>query len=376
MKNLHRGFLSLVAWIWVLGSVSAGADETLLKAAVFCHGLQQNQAPKEPAAFFLPNETIYLSIELKGRPKSGKVATQFLFRDSIIASAEVDVATVNKGVLMSVGQSTFAGFDLTHEQPLPVGDCYSAVVTLDGKPLGTFPFRVAPPKGAMPSKLKRVALSRNVDEEKNPVEETREFDSKEKVVLSGVADLGLSTWIEVSWHLGGVADAAGTRSLTLKENKPDCPFFFSFIPNGGWPAGEHEAVLQMNGAVVAREKFTIKNGPPLNFTVEPDTFQFSQDDGEGKPGRVVDSFASTDRVMHATWTLKQPALAKGLRFVWTAVDAAGAKNHVVANATAAASINQLVNSTLRARSGLPRGTYKVELYQDDRLLDTRNFDVK
>ncbi|WP_156346181.1 hypothetical protein [Verrucomicrobium spinosum] len=80
-----------------------------------------------------------------------------------------------------------------------------------------------------------------------------------------------------------MTDSEGTRSITLKENKTGCPFRFSFIPNGGWPAGTHEAVLLMNGREVSREKFTIKNGPALTQTVETTSFKLSSDDGRGAP---------------------------------------------------------------------------------------------
>lgn len=377
MNNLHGSFLPVLAasLFWAAASIAA-AEDALFKTATFCHGLQESQAPKDKADHFYPEETIYLSVELNGRPKTGKVATQFLFRDGVIAEAEVDVATVNKGTLVSVGQNTFAGFNLTHNQPLPVGDCYSAVVTLDGKPLGTFPFRVAAPKEAIPSEMKSYILAKNVDEEEKTLEETREFDTKDKVVLSGTANLGFLTWIEVSWVLGGVTDSAGTRSITLKENKADCPFRFSYIPGGGWPAGTHEAVLTMNGRELAREKFTVKNGPPLNHKMEAFSFQLSSDNGRGSPGAPVDAFTQRDRILHAGWQLKSPTMIKGNRFVWTAIDAGPAKDQVIATASVPVSLHQMISSTLKTKTGLPKGKFKVELFQDDRLVDTRNFEVK
>lgn len=377
MKNLHGSLLPLLAAMLTWGAAGAvWGNESPFKAATFCHGLLDSQAPKDKAEAFHPDETIYLSVELKGRPKTGKVATQFLFRDNVIAEAEVDVATVNKGILLSAGQNTFAGFNLTHDEPLPVGDCYSAVVTLDGQPLGTFPFRVSPPKDAIVSELKSVTLSKGLDDKNQPVDVTREFDTKDKVVFSGIADLGLATWIEVGWVLGGMIDSEGTRSITLKENKTGCPFRFSFIPNGGWPAGTHEAVLLMNGKEVAREKFTIKNGPTLTQTVETTSFKLSSDDGRGGPGATVAAFSPQDKVLHAGWELKQPTMVKGIRFVWTAIEAGSAKDQVIATATIPSTIHQSISTTLKAKNGLPKGKFKVELFQDERLVDGRTFEVK
>src|SRR3954468_10953550 len=122
------------ALVAALSSRSSAAD-TLLKNATFCRGFDEKQAPKEPTDFFAENETIYFSVELKGRPESGIVSTKFMFRDDLIAEAKVDVATANKNVVFSFGQNTFAGFNLAHKSPLPVGDCYSAEVSFDGKSL-------------------------------------------------------------------------------------------------------------------------------------------------------------------------------------------------------------------------------------------------
>lgn len=238
------------------------AADTLLKDATYCHELNENQSAKDKAESFQGDEPVRLSIELKGRPKSGVASAKFYFRDQLMVEAKVDVAEVNKGVLFSVGQSTYVGFTLKPVRALPVGECYRTEVTFDGKALGTFPFVIAPPKDSIPSKLISVTMARGVDENNAPVGETRTFTPSENVVLAGKADLGLSTWLEVEWKIGGKADDEGTRSITMKENKKDVPFYFLFCPKNGWPEGEHEAVLTMNGKVVGKEKFTVEHPKP------------------------------------------------------------------------------------------------------------------
>lgn len=51
-------------------------------------------------------------------------------------------------------------------------------------------------------------------------------------------------------------DDAGTRSLTAQENLQDVGFAFSYLPEGGWPVGEHWVVLIMNDREVGRYPFT------------------------------------------------------------------------------------------------------------------------
>ena len=356
-----------------------GAEDSLLKKATFCHGLEESQAPKDVAEFFMDNETIYLSIELKGRPKSGVVSTKFMFRDDLIAEGKVDVATVNKGVLFSLGQSTFAGFNLTHKEPLPVGDCYSADVSFDGKPLGKFPFRIAPPKGAILSKVKSVTMAKGVDEQRKPVDETREFQGTEKAMLVGTGSFGLSSWLEATWTVNGKVDPAGTRSFTLEENKEDVPFSFSFLPAGGWPAGTHEVSLQLDGKEAAHEKFTVKVGAPMagaSTKLEIASSHLFQDDGKGGEGKEVEAFTVGDVELHAHWKLKGIALVKGVQVVWVLVEAAGEKEQAIATADLEAGVNEFVTSSLTTKKGLPAGKYRIDLKQEGKLIDSKPFEVK
>ncbi|MBN1138649.1 MAG: hypothetical protein JXM73_18835, partial [Anaerolineae bacterium] len=85
--------------------------------AVFAHGLGETMQPVDPGADFAPAETVYLSLKIKGRPPAGLVTAAFYWRDTLIAEAGVDLADANSGLLFSVGENTYAGYTLTHEQP-------------------------------------------------------------------------------------------------------------------------------------------------------------------------------------------------------------------------------------------------------------------
>ena len=76
------------------GLVPAEAAEGDLKKATFCHGVNDDQSPKDTAEFFLQTEPIFHSLELKGRPTSCVVAAKFMLRDDLIAEAKV-VAALN-----------------------------------------------------------------------------------------------------------------------------------------------------------------------------------------------------------------------------------------------------------------------------------------
>ncbi|MDB6004696.1 MAG: hypothetical protein JWR15_1683, partial [Prosthecobacter sp.] len=316
--KLHPVLLLVLGFNLTCGLAVTLAAEGDLKKATYCHGFKEDHSPKDVAEFFNQEEAVFLSLELKGRPKAGVAAAKFFFREDVIAEAEVDVATVNKGVIFSFGETTFVSFDLKPKKPLPVGACYRAEVTFDGKALGVFPFRIAPPKGATPSKFLKATLAKGKDENRKPVNETHDFEGMDTVYFMGSANLGLSSWLEASWKVNGKLDDDGTRSFTLEENKDDVPFSFSFIPAGGWPAGTHEVALQIDGQQVANEKFTVKEGAPMagKTKLVIDSAQLFRDDGKGEAGKEVKGFTQEDTKLHAQWTLKQEALVKGVQFAW------------------------------------------------------------
>jgi len=377
MKLPHFSMLAL-GFNMSLAHVSAQAAEGVLKKAYYCHGFKEDQSPKDVAEFFKQDETVYLSIELKGRPKSGVMAAKFMFRDDLLAEAKVDVATVNKGVIFSYGEDTFVGFDMKPNKPLPVGACYKVSVTFEDKPLGLFPFRVAPPKEAAPSKFLGATLAKGKDDDDKPVDATHDFAGMDKVFLVGSGNLGLASWLEVTWLVNGKVDDAGTRSFTMKENKDGVPFYFSFIPAGGWPAGTHEVSLQLDGQEVAHEKFTVKEGAPMAGAtkLELDSSQLFQDDGKGEPGKEVKAFTTDDTELHARWKLKKEALVKGVQFIWALVEVEGEKPQVLATADVEAGVNDEIDSSLTAKKGLPAGKYRVDLVQDGKVLDSKAFEVK
>lgn len=373
-----RSHLLLAALSLLAFALPLQAQDSLLKQVVFCHGLEDNQKPKDKAEFFMPEETVYVSVELKGRPAKGVVSCRFMIEKDLIAEAKIDVATVNSGVIASIGQSTFAGFNLIHEKPLPVGNIYSVELAFDGKPLGTFPFRIAPPKGALPSKLKSTTFVKEIDGKRQPLGAQGALAPEDAVVLQGVADLGVSTWLRATWLVDGKPAPQATRSFTLEENKEACDFFFSFRPDEGWPIGTHSVILQLNGEEVARPTFTVKEILPTRLTTEvgqltPVTFSLIKTDPKTGARLAVGSFDTEDLVIIAEWQLKLPAKSDGVKFVWVIVEALDKKDTVLATAIPQEGVYRQLEASLTTKTGLPRGKYRVDLMLNDQVIDSRPF---
>lgn len=226
--------------------------------ANFAHGLNDEMQAIDPGSDFYPDQTVYLSLTIKGRPEEGLVTARFYWGETFIAEASIDLADVNSGLLFSIGENTYAGYTLTHEQPFPIGSGYRADLFYNDQSLGSAPFRVVPPAEAIATVINTVTLARGADENYNPIEPTTQFAAADTVYLVGNGDLGLATWLQADWFVNGQLDEAGTRSLTLEENIEDAGFAFSFVPEGGWPAGDHWAVLTVNNEEIGRYSFTIQ----------------------------------------------------------------------------------------------------------------------
>lgn len=239
-------------------TAAAETGDIKLVAATFAKKLGENQEPVDASDEFYPDETVYLSLEFEGRPKEGLVKSEFFWGDDSIAAAEVNFADVNSGVLISIGQSTFAGFNLSHEKPLPVSGNYRVESTLDGEPLGTYQFSVVPPEDALATNVSKVELAKGKDDDYNAVDPTTQFVPEDEVYVVGRGDFGKHSWLKIEWYVDGKLDDAGTQTLgPMDDNVEDTGFSFYYRPDGGWKEGDHEAVLYVNDEEVDRYGFSV-----------------------------------------------------------------------------------------------------------------------
>lgn len=233
------------------------SDEPVLQEATFAHGIDEGK-PVDPGDEFSQDEIIYLYLKFEGRPKKGDLESVFWFRDQKIAEKAVDFAEVNEGVIFSFGEFTYAYFTLSFDSAPLVGEGYRAEVSLDGELLGSYEFKIKPPADAIPSVIRDVVLAKGADENYNPIEPTTAFAHGDTVFIVGRGDFGTGSWLQAEWTVNGELAEAATRSLTINENLSDTGFSFSFLPDDGWPPGEHSVVLTMNGREIGRYEFTVE----------------------------------------------------------------------------------------------------------------------
>ncbi len=265
MKRQHFIQLIVAMAVFISGFLVApaadasrlAAESIQLRKVTFAHGLTDDFEPIDPGNQFFPDETVYLSVQIAGRPKSGIVTAEFFLGEQYITETELDLADINAGLLFSIGQDTYVGYTLSHSDPFPISPNYRADVSYEGQALGSYGFEVIPPVEAIPTQINALVLARGVDDNYNPIDPTDVFAYDEKVYLIGHGDLGLSSWLEARWYVNGSYDEDGTRSITLNENLRSGSFSFSFLPAGGWPTGAHEVALAVNDTIVATYPFTV-----------------------------------------------------------------------------------------------------------------------
>jgi hypothetical protein len=257
--------------------------------ATFSKAVDEDGEPVDPTDDFAPDEKIYLTITFEGRPE-GIVTGEFYRDDEFLGQADVDLSDLESGVIFSIGGNTYVNFwmDATPDDPSFISDDYRIDVSYEGEFVDSYSFRVVSPSDAIPSQIREVTLARGADSDYNPVNPTTTFALDEEVYIVGRGDIGLYTRLEVEWYVDGQLDEAGGNSITAHENATDTGFYFYYVPDDGWPEGEHQVVLTMDGQEVGRYDFTAEESDMISYEdpngvfslQHPADFEKSEDEAE------------------------------------------------------------------------------------------------
>jgi len=244
-------------------ATKASSADLKIVNVTYAHGLNEDMTPTEQADAYTPEQPVYVSVKLDGNPKEGIITAKFLYKDQDIADTEIDLAQnrKEKGLIFVIGGDTYLGFTLDHENPFPISEDYHTDLFLNGDPAGRYAFKVIPPDDAIPSKVLSATLANNVtDDDYKPIEPADTFTTAKEVYIAGRIALGKFSSITAKWIINGEEDSKGERTVTAQENIEDAPFYFSYLPENGWPAGVQKVVLSINDQPVGEYTFTIKEG--------------------------------------------------------------------------------------------------------------------
>jgi serine protease Do len=192
----------------------AGPPEVV--EATFARGLSGQMEPINPGNEFEPDQTVYLSVKLKGNPKEGVVSARFYYKDDEITRASLDLAQSREGgLVIALGGNTLVGFTLSHDNPFPAGDGYEARLFVNDAPAGTYQFSVSGPPEAVAKATKAPEATPTKAPESTPAKQPQ---SAKPGAVSSLEDVKSATiQIEAAGsfihpEFGQVNNAAGRGS--------------------------------------------------------------------------------------------------------------------------------------------------------------------
>ena len=238
---------------------TGGIDGVEIAEVVFAKSLSENMEPVDTTATYDPSEQVNVSVRINGRPKEGVLSAKFMYLDSLIAETSNDLALVNSEVIFSVGENTFAGFYLTHEEPLYISPNYRVDIFINDKPAGEYTYSVIPPTDAIKTVVSRTELAKGVTDLIDPVEPTTVFAPVDSVYFIGNGDFGRLSWLQTDWIVEGdqlVEDCS--QLIMVDKNLPQDRFYFICTIEGGWPTGTHKVILTVDDVVITEVTFTVE----------------------------------------------------------------------------------------------------------------------
>ena len=91
------GLLALAVAGGLITAEPAAAKGITISKATFAREVTSDFKAKGLTTKFRGPETVFLLLQVKGRPKSGKIEATWSFRGDPIGKADVDLSSVNKG---------------------------------------------------------------------------------------------------------------------------------------------------------------------------------------------------------------------------------------------------------------------------------------
>jgi hypothetical protein len=135
-------FVALMGCAKPAGTAGSAVNEIAIRSVTLAGDLNENYQAINPGTQFSPSDTIFVSVNIAGRPNTGMLNGKFYLDNQLISEAALDLSTVSQGVFISVGEDTFAGFSLMPSEPWPVSSGYRFELFVNGSKFGEYPYTV------------------------------------------------------------------------------------------------------------------------------------------------------------------------------------------------------------------------------------------
>jgi len=237
-----------------------------LTEATMCLGVDGQNQPVNPTDEFGVNTPeIFCSVKLSNAPDDTEVGSEWVYVKG--EAAGVTDYVIDTLVLPADG-TQFLQFSLPRpDGGWPIGE-YQLNLYIDGKEAVSLPFTVsATATGPGGGSISQATMALGVDAQSKPVNPTTTFAANTPEIYCSVlvsnAPAGtelLSEWYYVSGEWQGVTNrlvgtvpfvTQGTMYVSLSLT----------IPAEGWPGGQYQVKLYLNGALQEAVPFTVESAP-------------------------------------------------------------------------------------------------------------------
>ena len=270
----NRAFLARVVLLasLVAATLLAGCSGEVsfttakLSEATMCLGVDAENKPLNATSTFGVNTPeIFCSVKLSNAPDETEVGSEWVYVKGELAGYD---NTVIDTLVLAADGTQYIQFSMPKPQSgWPVGE-YALNLYIDGKEELSVPFTVsksAPVQGG--GSISEVTMALGVDASYRPVNPTSTFQSDTPELFCSINVSGvqvgaevLSEWYYVSGEWQGVTNrligsvpivTQGTQYISLSL----------LIPDGGWPGGQYQVKLYVNGVLQEAMPFSIESAP-------------------------------------------------------------------------------------------------------------------
>ncbi len=149
-------------------------------------------------------------------------------------------------------------------------------------------------------------------------------------------------------------------------------FTTNFARPTNWPPGKYRIDFFQGDKLLKAQEFTVDAGP-----VAVESVTLKRADASGNPGETVTAFKPSDRKLFAVAALNQIVANFKGKIVWTMVDTSAGKNEkLIESPLAMTAVADELSATLTMPRDLLPGKYKVDFYQGDNLLKSKDFAIE
>jgi outer membrane usher protein FimD/PapC len=192
-----------------------------------------------------------------------------------------------------------------------------------------------------------------------------------------VANAPDDTQVKAVWS---IVDVAGHEPTVLYEspltlNSGENIAHFSLTNDQPWPAGKYKVEIYLNGKLAKTVEYQVEKSAAKMPSIESATLAKGVDQNE--PVDPTSVFAPSDLELHLVVKVADAVEGTSLKAVWSVVDVQDYTPEVIDEVPYTLSGGENVaDFTLSNDQPWPVGKYKVELYLNDQLVQTLEYEVQ